>query len=118
MLHAWPSVDIGVPPGIGTQLFDIRPAPLLVVSRRRFHQRFQTLVCRGVTVEVDIEFFQGLLKRIDALQSAYRAPRLPRFDGLRDLGLVGAIGSVAGLVVALVVVPAGLRLWGFRGKEA
>jgi hypothetical protein len=32
------------------------------------------------------------------------------FDGLADLGKVGAIGSAAGLVVALVVVPAGLRL--------
>lgn len=32
------------------------------------------------------------------------------FDGLRDLGLVGALGSSIGLVVALVVVPAGLRL--------
>ncbi|WP_437764189.1 MMPL family transporter [Sorangium sp. So ce281] len=33
------------------------------------------------------------------------------FDGLRDLGRVGALGSAVGLVVALVVVPAGLRLW-------
>ncbi|AKT37085.1 MMPL family transporter [Chondromyces crocatus] len=33
------------------------------------------------------------------------------FDGLRDLGRVGALGSVVGLVIALVVVPAGLRLW-------
>lgn len=32
------------------------------------------------------------------------------FDGLRDLGYVGALGSVVGLVMALVVVPAGLRL--------
>ncbi|MBI4700425.1 MAG: MMPL family transporter [Deltaproteobacteria bacterium] len=32
------------------------------------------------------------------------------FDGLRHLGMVGALGSVIGLVVALVVVPAGLRL--------
>ena len=32
------------------------------------------------------------------------------FDGLADLGKVGAIGSAAGLVVAIVVVPAGLRL--------
>ena len=31
------------------------------------------------------------------------------FDGLRDLGYVGALGSVVGLIVALVVVPAGLR---------
>ncbi len=32
-----------------------------------------------------------------------------RFDGLADLGWVGAMGSVAGLVAALLVVPAGLR---------
>jgi predicted RND superfamily exporter protein len=32
------------------------------------------------------------------------------FDGLRHLGMVGAIGSTAGLFVALVVVPAGVRL--------
>ena len=34
-----------------------------------------------------------------------------RFEGLFDLGAVGAIGSVAGLVASLVVVPAGLRLF-------
>jgi hypothetical protein len=33
------------------------------------------------------------------------------FDGLRHLGMVGAIGSVTGLFVALLLVPAGLRLW-------
>ncbi|HVK71470.1 MAG TPA: MMPL family transporter [Polyangium sp.] len=43
--------------------------------------------------------------------TGFAALALCRFDGLRDLGLVGALGSVAGLVVALVVVPAGLRLW-------
>jgi len=32
------------------------------------------------------------------------------FDGLADLGRVGAIGSAVGLLVALIVVPAGLRL--------
>lgn len=37
---------------------------------------------------------------------------LCRFDGLRDLGRVGALGSVIGLFVALLVVPAGLRLLG------
>ena len=37
-----------------------------------------------------------------------------RFDGLFDLGAVGAIGSVAGLVASLVIVPAGLRLWPTR----
>jgi uncharacterized protein len=43
--------------------------------------------------------------------AGFAALALCRFDGLRDLGLVGAIGSVAGLAVALIVVPAGLRLW-------
>ncbi|HZO12244.1 MAG TPA: MMPL family transporter [Polyangiaceae bacterium] len=33
------------------------------------------------------------------------------FDGLRHLGMVGALGSMAGLLIALVVVPAGLRLF-------
>ena len=32
------------------------------------------------------------------------------FDGLRHLGMVGALGSLVGLLVALVIVPAGLRL--------
>jgi len=44
--------------------------------------------------------------------AGFAALALCRFDGLRDLGLVGAIGSAAGLVVALVLVPAGLRLSG------
>jgi hypothetical protein len=34
------------------------------------------------------------------------------FDGLRDLGLAGALGSTAGLVMALTIVPVGLRLFG------
>ena len=37
-----------------------------------------------------------------------------RFEGLFDLGAVGAIGSVAGLLASLVVVPAGLRLFAGR----
>jgi predicted RND superfamily exporter protein len=32
------------------------------------------------------------------------------FDGLQHLGMVGAIGSVSGLIVALIVGPAGIRL--------
>ena len=35
-----------------------------------------------------------------------------RYDGLRDLGTVGTIGVLAGLVAALVVVPGALRLTG------
>ncbi|MRG96902.1 MMPL family transporter [Polyangium spumosum] len=57
--------------------------------------------------------FEGPPVAATALTTAtgFAALALCRFDGLRDLGLVGALGSVAGLVVALVVVPAGLRLW-------
>jgi uncharacterized protein len=43
--------------------------------------------------------------------AGFAALGLCDFDGLRDLGWVGALGSIAGLVVALVVVPAGLRLF-------
>ncbi|APR83116.1 membrane protein, inferred for ABFAE pathway [Minicystis rosea] len=42
--------------------------------------------------------------------AGFAALGLCDFDGLRDLGWVGALGSVVGLVVALLVVPAGLRL--------
>jgi predicted RND superfamily exporter protein len=38
------------------------------------------------------------------------------FDGLRHLGMVGAIGSLTGLLVALIVVPAGLRLSGVPAR--
>jgi len=37
-----------------------------------------------------------------------------RFDGLRDLGEVGVFGVLAGLVAALVVVPAAMRAVGAR----
>ncbi len=58
--------------------------------------------------------FEGPPIAATALTTAtgFAALAFCRFDGLRDLGLVGALGSVAGLVVALVVVPAGLRLSG------
>jgi uncharacterized protein len=38
-----------------------------------------------------------------------------RFGGLVDVGKVGALGSAAGLVCALIVIPAGFRLWTSRG---
>jgi predicted RND superfamily exporter protein len=37
-----------------------------------------------------------------------------RFGGLVDVGKVGALGSAAGLLCALVVIPAGFRIWGRR----
>jgi predicted RND superfamily exporter protein len=55
---------------------------------------------------------QGPLVAATALTTAagFGALIACRFDGLRDLGAVGAIGVLAGLIAALVVVPAGLRL--------
>jgi hypothetical protein len=55
---------------------------------------------------------QGPLVASTALTTAagFAALLACRFDGLFDLGAVGALGSVLGLVAALVVVPAGLRL--------
>ena len=55
---------------------------------------------------------QGPLVASTALTTAagFAALLACRFDGLYDLGAVGAIGSAAGLVCALVLVPAGLRV--------
>jgi predicted RND superfamily exporter protein len=55
---------------------------------------------------------QGPLVAATALTTAagFIALVACRFDGLRDLGTVGAIGVIAGLVAALVVVPAAMRL--------
>jgi predicted exporter len=55
---------------------------------------------------------QGPLVASTALTTAagFAALLACRFDGLYDLGAVGALGSVAGLFCALLLVPAGLRL--------
>jgi predicted RND superfamily exporter protein len=57
---------------------------------------------------------QGPLVAATALTTAagFAALLACRFDGLRDLGAVGALGVVAGLVASLVVVPAALRVLG------
>jgi predicted RND superfamily exporter protein len=55
---------------------------------------------------------QGPLVAATALTTSagFAALLACRFDGLFDLGAVGALGSAAGLLSALIVVPAGLRL--------
>jgi uncharacterized protein len=55
---------------------------------------------------------QGPLVAATALTTAagFAALAACRFEGLRDLGIVGTIGVLAGLVAALVVVPASLRV--------
>jgi predicted exporter len=57
---------------------------------------------------------QGPLVAATALTTAagFGALLVCRYPGLYDLGMVGAIGVVAGLVAALVVVPSALRLLG------
>lgn len=44
--------------------------------------------------------------------AGFGALAFSEFDGLRDLGLAGGLGSTAGLVVALVLVPVGIKLLG------
>jgi predicted RND superfamily exporter protein len=39
-----------------------------------------------------------------------------RFGGLADVGKVGALGSAVGLLCALVLIPAGLRVWSSRRR--
>jgi predicted RND superfamily exporter protein len=55
---------------------------------------------------------QGPLVAATSLTTAagFAALAACRFDGLRDLGEVGCVGVLAGLVAALLVVPAALRL--------
>ncbi|HEV3189554.1 MAG TPA: MMPL family transporter, partial [Polyangiaceae bacterium] len=55
---------------------------------------------------------QGPLVAATALTTAagFAALLACRFDGLRDLGAVGALGVLAGLAAALVVVPAATRV--------
>jgi predicted exporter len=60
---------------------------------------------------------QGPLVAATALTTAagFVALVACRFDGLRDLGSIGTIGVLAGLVAALVVVPAAIRVVGAGG---
>jgi len=61
---------------------------------------------------------QGPLVAATALTTAagFVALVACRFDGLRDLGAIGTIGVLAGLVAALVVVPAAIRVVGAGGS--
>jgi predicted exporter len=62
---------------------------------------------------------QGPLVAATALTTAagFLALVACRFPGLSDLGAVGTIGVLAGLVAALVVVPSAFRALGPRGEE-
>jgi predicted RND superfamily exporter protein len=72
---------------------------------------FLLYAARGSTMREALSS-QGPLVAATALTTAAGFLALVgcRFDGLRDLGAVGALGVLAGLVAALVVVPAALRI--------
>lgn len=63
---------------------------------------------------------QGPLTSATALSTAagFGALALCRFEGLAHMGLVGAAGSLAGLLCALVLVPAGLAAFPGSAGEA
>jgi hypothetical protein len=62
---------------------------------------------------------QGPLVTATALTTAagFAALFACSFEGLRDMGAVGVLGVLLGLVAALVVVPAGLRVLSLRQQE-
>jgi predicted RND superfamily exporter protein len=72
---------------------------------------FLLYAARGRTMREALSL-QGPLVAATALTTAAGFLALVgcRFDGLRDLGTVGTLGVLAGLVAALVVVPAALRV--------
>lgn len=63
---------------------------------------------------------QGPLVACTALTTAagFGALVACRFDGLRDVGALGAVGSVAGLAAALLIIPAALRLFPPARRDA
>jgi len=75
--------------------------------------RARSVEGEGVDVIVDTLRHEAPIIAATALTTAagFGALAACDFDGLRDLGRVGALGSAVGLLIALVIVPAGLRLW-------
>jgi predicted exporter len=67
----------------------------------------------GANRDKDVLVKQGPLVATTALTTAagFGALMVCRFDGLREPGAVGALGAVLGLVAALAVVAAGLRVF-------
>ncbi len=53
--------------------------------------------------------------QIDGAHAGFGALLVCRFDALRHLGATGALGSVVGLLLALVLVPAWSRARGRPG---
>ena len=102
--------------GVGWHVYDALVLPVLfgvTIDESMFllHAARQRPIADALRV-------QGPLVAATALTTAagFAALVACRFDGLRDLGLVGTLGVLAGLVAALVVVPAALRVMESRGR--
>jgi predicted RND superfamily exporter protein len=103
--------------GIPLHVYDALVIPVLLgitVDEGMFLlHRARSVEIQGGDVIRDTLRREGPIVAATALTTAagFGALAACDFDGLRDLGRVGALGSVAGLAIALLVVPAGLRLW-------
>ena len=98
-LHAYSALVLPVLLGITVDEGDVPPASRRRTRRDRTPLR-ETLSDEGPPIAAT------------ALTTAagFAALAFSEFDGLRDLGLAGALGSTTGLLMALTIVPAGLRL--------
>jgi hypothetical protein len=105
--------------GVGWHIYDALVLPVLVgitVDEVMF-----LLFEVRVTGEDDLDTalaHQAPLVASTALTTAagFAALLVCRFGGLRDLGAVGAIGSAAGLICAILLVPAALRAQAKAGE--
>jgi predicted RND superfamily exporter protein len=101
--------------GVGWHVYDALVLPVLfgvTIDESMFllHAARESSMTRALQA-------QGPLVAATALTTAagFVALVACRFDGLRDLGAIGTIGVLAGLVAALVVVPAAIRVVGAGG---
>lgn len=97
--------------GVSWHVYDALVLPVLL-GITMDEAMFLLYAARGGSGSVALDE-QGPLVACTALTTAagFGALAFCRFDGLRDVGVLGAAGSVAGLFAALFVVPAALRLF-------
>jgi predicted exporter len=102
--------------GVGWHVYDALVLPVLF-GVTIDESMFLLHAARGSSMKQALET-QGPLVAATALTTAagFVALVACRFDGLRDLGGIGAIGVLAGLVAALVVVPAAIRVFDVGGR--
>jgi len=104
--------------GVRWHIYDALVVPVLLgltIDESMFLLHAARARARGADLGADDALrAQGPRVAATALTTAagFAALLVCRFDGLHDLGAVGALGTLVGLAAALVVVPACLRLAG------